>query len=139
MQLLWFWGRKEGKLKETSPFKAVEMLKIQCSWSRLGESARSCTSIVDKMWRSKKPCWCPDVSFSQKVVCSHGRWTWKLLGGEHMLFWKWTAVSFSSLFLWLLCFLFFFFLILLFCQSGLFFSVTNLCFISYNYLAPTQI
>lgn len=45
-------------MKERSPFKLVEMLKIQCSQSCIGDSAHCYASVVDKninVKEQKKP------------------------------------------------------------------------------------
>lgn len=47
-------GERRGKLKEKSPFKLVEMLKIQCNQSCVGESAHCYVSVVDKNVNVKK-------------------------------------------------------------------------------------
>lgn len=68
-----------------SAFEPAETLQMQCSSSRVGESAHSCASGVDKNVHVKepktqngkktapKPHWYCDVSFSQKDVSSHRR------------------------------------------------------------------
>ena len=85
-------------MKERSPFKLVEMLKIQCSQSCIGESAHCYGSVVDKnikvnerkkpqnkipavilMSRSPRKTFSPEVKLKDYLGVG---------GGGHLLYWK---------------------------------------------------